>query len=307
MIRNSSSLHLTPSALLAVLFLPAEHAQKRKTPESFPGTWRPLFEERRHHHNAKKKTGANYRKGELRAFPPFQLGSYSTLHRTGGIPRSLEARPYDQIMPVQMRVRHLDLAARRQQALSLGVPDFVNIDRLMIEAYEAEASSHSGIGNVTMRSAAACDWSPRQRRSIWLGAAYRLAVVALPPLTYVASSLGYELDCVVQELDNQGYQAQESIQPVHRQFTSSRGRRRCRLTGLTPLTYRYYSRSDSIIQTYVRFILTCILFQQHGLVASCDYAPHTKMPRENPRLADALPAGKTVLVIPHPNLDRKAA
>lgn len=159
-----------------------------------------------------------------------------------------------------------------------------------------------------MRSAAACDGDLRQRRLIWVGAAYRLAAAALLPLlTYVASSLGYELDRVVQERDNQGHQAQKSIQPVHRQFTSSQGRRRCRLTGLTPLTYLYYSWSDSIIQTYVRFLLIPILFQQHGFVASCGHTPHTNMPRENPRLAEALPAGKTALVISHTSPHRKAA
>lgn len=122
----------------------------------------------------------------------------------------------------------------------------------------AQARSTTTRERVTMRPAAACDWCPRQRRLIWVGAAYRLATAApLPPLTYVASSLGYELDCLVQELDNQGYQSQESVQPVHRQITSLHRRRRCRLAGLTPLTYLNYSRSDGISQTYVRFSNNC--------------------------------------------------
>ena len=49
--------------------------------------------------------------------------------------------------------------------------------------------------------AVACDWRPKQRRSIWQEAAYRLAVTSLSPLTRVTSSLGYELNRVIQELD----------------------------------------------------------------------------------------------------------
>jgi hypothetical protein len=65
---------------------------------------------------------ANRRKGELRAPSPFPPGGYSALPRTGGIPQPLEARPYGQTMPAHLRVRHLDLAARRQQAHRLSVP-----------------------------------------------------------------------------------------------------------------------------------------------------------------------------------------
>lgn len=102
----------------------------------------------------------------------------------------------------------------------------------------AQARSATTRERVTMRPTVACDWSPRQHRLIWVGAAYRLAVAALlPPLTYVASSLGYELDCFVQKLESQSHQAQESIQPVHRQFTSLRERWHFRLAGLTPLTF----------------------------------------------------------------------
>lgn len=79
-----------------------------------------------------------------------------------------------------------------------------------MNTYEAEATSHNGIEHVIMRPAASCDWSPRQRRLIWVGAAYRLAMAALlAPLTYAASSLGYELDCLVQKLDGKNRRAQE--------------------------------------------------------------------------------------------------
>lgn len=135
--------------------------------------------------------------------------------------------------------------------------------------------------STTMAQMVICDEGPRQRRLIWVGAAYRLAMVALlPSLTYVASSLGYELDRVVQELDNQGYQAQESIQPVHRQFTSSQGRRRCRLTGLTPLTYRHYSRLEAILQTYVRYCSRAQPSFEHRPPASRCLTPYTKMPEK---------------------------
>lgn len=161
---------------------------------------------------------------------------------------------------------------------------------------------------VIIRSAAACDGDLRQRRLIWVGAVYRLAVTALlPPLTYVASSLGYEPDCFIHELDGQSYQTQESIQPVHRQFTSPRERRRCRLAGLTPLTYLYYSCSCCIIQTCVRIVLLRISLLQPRFITPCDYVPLAELPRESPWLTKALPAEKTVLVMPSVNHNRKAA
>lgn len=159
-----------------------------------------------------------------------------------------------------------------------------------------------------IKPAATCDCNPRQHRLIWVGAAYRLAVAALlPPLTYVASGLGYELDCLVHELDGQSYQTQEPIQPVHRQFTSVRKRRRCQVAGLTPLTYLHKSCSCSIIQTYLLVVLLRIFLLQPSLIASCDYVPPTELPRDNPRLTKALPAGKTVLVMPSNNHNRKVA
>lgn len=249
---------------------------------------------------------ANRRKGESRASSPFPLGGFSALPHTRGIPQPLEARPYGQTMPAHLRVRHLDLTARRQQALIARISPRVELqpfssDLFLMASREATLASRESekdrttcpwlnlkyashleslcLESVIIRPAAACDWTPRQRRLIWVGAAYRLAVAALlPPLTYVASSLGYELDCLVQELDNQGYQAQESIQPVHRQFTSSQGRQRCRLTGLTPLTYRYYSRLDPIIQTYVRYCSRTQSTFEHRLPAPRSLTPYTKMP-----------------------------
>lgn len=157
----------------------------------------------------KEKPGANRRKGELRVSSPFPLGGFSALPHTGRITRLLEARPCCQAMSTYVRIRHLDLAARRQQGAPFDMSYFASTDRHTLEAYEVGASSHNGINHATMRSAAACDGDLRQRRLIWVGAAYRLAVAALlPPLTYVASNLGYELDRVVRVLDGQSYQAQ---------------------------------------------------------------------------------------------------
>lgn len=81
----------------------------------------------RHDGTASKMIGrsnskADRRKGELRASSPFPLGGYSALPRTGGIPQPLEVRPYGQTMPAHLRVRHLDLATCRQQALKVSVP-----------------------------------------------------------------------------------------------------------------------------------------------------------------------------------------
>lgn len=68
-----------------------------------------------------------------------------------------------------------------------------------------------GTAHFAMDSTAACDWSPKHRRSIWVGADYRLAVAApLPPLACVALSLGYELDCFIQKLDGHDHQTQPS-------------------------------------------------------------------------------------------------
>lgn len=61
----------------------------------------------------------------------------------------------------------------------------------------------------TIEAAAACDGDLRQRRLIWVGAAYRLAVVALlPPLTYASMSLECALNCLVQKLDIENHQTQ---------------------------------------------------------------------------------------------------
>lgn len=96
--------------------------------------------------------------------------------------------------------------------VTIGTPNARMIARACSRRSIAENASLWGSScaeQVIMRPAAACDWSPRQRRSIWVGAAHRLAVAALlPPLAYAASSPGCELDCLVHELDGQSYQAQ---------------------------------------------------------------------------------------------------
>lgn len=105
------------------------------------------------------------------------------------------------------------LHCSRQPALRFSISVIASLDRLTMIIYEADTSSHNEIGSTTMKPTAACDWNLRQRRLIWMGAAYRLAVTAPPLLTYVILSLGYELDRVVQELDNQSYQTQ-TLHPV---------------------------------------------------------------------------------------------
>lgn len=121
----------------------------------------------------------------------------------------LEARPYGQTMPAQMHMLHLELVVRRQQTLPFGMSYSTNLGKPKVKSCEVAASSRDGITHATLRPAAACDWSPRQHRLIWVGAVYRLAVAALlPPLRYVASSLGYELDCLVQKLDGKNRRAQ---------------------------------------------------------------------------------------------------
>lgn len=93
--------------------------------------------------------------------------------------------------------------------------------------------------SVIMKPAAACDCYPRQRHFMIGWAACRLSTVALLPLqTDVASSRGQNLEDFVHELDKRCHQA-EKQQQVHRQITSFRGRRRCRLAGLMPLTCGY--------------------------------------------------------------------
>lgn len=67
-------------------------------------------------------------------------------------------------------------------------------------------SSFSAPEHTTTTTTVTYDHNLRRRRLIWMGAAYRLAVVPLPPLTYVTSNPGYELD-------NQDYQTQK-LQPV---------------------------------------------------------------------------------------------
>ena len=106
-----------------------------------------------------------------------------------------------------------------------------------------------------IKPAAACDCNPRQRRYISVGAAYRLAAAFRPMLANEALSLGYEIDCFVQELNDERRQTQETVQPIHRQITSSQGRRRCRPAGLIPLTCLYFTSLKLQQQTYVRIFM----------------------------------------------------
>lgn len=121
----------------------------------------------------------------------------------------LEAHPYGQTMPAQVHMLQLGLVARRQQTLPFGMSYFTNLDKIKVKSCEVTASSRDGITHATMRQAAACDGDLRQHRLIWVGAAYRLAVVALlPPLTYAFTSLECTLNCLVQKLDDENRQAQ---------------------------------------------------------------------------------------------------
>lgn len=135
------------------------------------------------------------------------------------------------------------------------------------------ASSISSVKQAIMKSAAACDWNPRQHRYDLLGAASRLATAALlPPLAHEALSLGYELDCFVQEPESREAQTQKLTQPIHRQFTSLHRRRRCRLAGLTPLTWHYFTSIYLQYQTFVRMFDKCgpcAVLGKHGNQAGC--------------------------------------
>lgn len=127
----------------------------------------------------------------------------------------------------------------------------------------SEAPSISTIKPAIMKPAAVCDWNPRQHRYDLLGAANRLATAALlPTLAHGTLSLGYELDCFIQEPESRGAQAQKLTQPIRRQFTSLHGRRRCRLAGVTPLTCLHSICLCPAYQTYVR------MFDRCGLIPS---------------------------------------
>lgn len=92
--------------------------------------------------------------------------------------------------------------------------------------------STSSVKPAIMKSAAVCDWNPRQYRYDLLEAASRLATAALlPTLAHGPSSLEYELDCFIQKPDSRNAQAQKLTQPIHRQFTSFHRRQNCRFIG----------------------------------------------------------------------------
>ena len=144
------------------------------------------------------------------------------------------------------------------------------------------AKNHTGSRNAikpdsikpaTMKPAAACDCYPRQHRYDLLGAACRLATAALlPTLAHGTLSLGYELDCFIQEPESRETQAQKLTQPIHRQFTSLYRRRCCWLAGLVPLTWHYYTSLCLQCQTFVRMFdkcEPCIVLGKHGNQANC--------------------------------------
>lgn len=124
-----------------------------------------------------------------------------------------------------------------------------------------------------MKPAAACDCYPRQHRYDLLGSACRLATAALlPTLAHGTLSLGYELDCFIQEPESRETQAQKLAQPIHRQFTSLYRRRCCWLAGLVPLTWHYYTSLCLQCQTFVRMFdkcEPCTVLGKHGNQANC--------------------------------------
>ena len=136
------------------------------------------------------------------------------------------------------------------------------------EARRAEAEKPA-----TMKPAAACDCYPRQYRYDLLGAACRLATAALlPTLAHGTLSLGYELDCFIQEPESRETQAQKLTQPIHRQFTSLYRRRCCWLAGLVPLTWHSYTSLCLQYQTFVRMFDKCeprTVLGKHGNQAGC--------------------------------------
>lgn len=94
--------------------------------------------------------------------------------------------------------------------------------------------------SATLNPVAACDWNPRQRRFRGCWAACRLSTAAILPLqSGVALSRGQNLEDFVHKLGKRCYQAEKQQRQVHRQITSFRRRRRCRLAGLMPLTCGY--------------------------------------------------------------------
>lgn len=118
---------------------------------------------------------------------------------------------------------------------------------------KAEGIAVEDRASAAMKPAAACDCYPRQRRFRGCWAACRLSTVALLPLqTDVALSRGQNLEGFVREFGKRCHQAEKQQQQIHRLITSFRGRRRCRLAGLMPLTCGYRTNLSTSFQTYVR-------------------------------------------------------
>lgn len=107
-----------------------------------------------------------------------------------------------------------------------------------------------------------------QAAPLWSnGVVCRLAAAAsLPLLTCVALSRGQDLEGFLRQLGKRRCQLQKHQQQVHRQITSLRRRRRCRLAGLTPLAYVYSTGIQAKIQTHV-LVLDCSNASQYGKAA----------------------------------------
>ena len=146
---------------------------------------------------------------------------------------------------------------------SLSSDKVKSISNLMDSMTQDETPSIEAVDPTTMKSAAACDWNPRQHRYDLLGAGCRLATAALlPPLAHEALSLGCELDCSIQESESREAQTQKLTQSIRRQFISLHGRRRFRLARVIPLTCLHSICLCPAYQTCVR------IFDRCGLIPS---------------------------------------
>lgn len=131
------------------------------------------------------------------------------------------------------------------------------------------AVCRNAVSRATIRSADACEWFHRQRR-LRVGITERLAPVILLLFTGVAPNGQQEPDYRTRQPDDRDRQLQDQDCKLHRQITSFRKRRRCRVAGLTPLTFPYFRVKRSKIQTNVLYF-TCAVEADSSCVpgASC--------------------------------------
>ena len=115
------------------------------------------------------------------------------------------------------------------------------------------AVCRNAVSRATIRSTDACEWFHRQRR-LRVGITERLAPVILLLFTGVAPNGQQEPDYRTRQPDDRDRQLQDQDCKLHRQITSFRKRRRCRVAGLTPLTLPYFRVKRSKIQTNVLYI-----------------------------------------------------